>query len=106
MNRSGITHRRRFPKIPAVIKAYEAGLDCYQRRDWQGGLSRFSEALDLAPNDRPSRIFLNRCRYYQINRPDEAWDGVWIMQEKWARQIGSYEKSSPTRHLREMGSDF
>jgi hypothetical protein len=52
----GITHRRRFPKIPAVIKAYEAGLDCYQRRDWQGGLSRFSEALDLAPNDRPSCI--------------------------------------------------
>lgn len=71
-----------FPKISAVVKAYEAGLDCYQRRDWQGGLSRFSEALDLAPNDRPSRIFLDRCSYYQINPPDEAWDGVWVMQEK------------------------
>jgi len=71
-----------FPNIPSVVKAYEAGLDCYQRRDWQGGFSRFSEALDLAPNDRPSRIFLNRCSYYQISPPDEAWDGVWIMQEK------------------------
>ena len=71
-----------FPRISAVVKAYEAGLDCYQRRDWQGGLSRFGDALDLAPNDRPSRIFLDCCRYYQMNPPDDAWDGVWIMQEK------------------------
>ena len=71
-----------FPKLARVVKAYEAGLDRYRRRDWKGGLSRFGEALDLAPQDRPSRIFFDRCRYYQTNPPDEGWDGVWIMQEK------------------------
>jgi adenylate cyclase len=71
-----------FPKLASAIKAYEAGVDCYQRRDWQGGLGHFAEALDLAPRDRPSRIFYDRCRYYQTSAPDEAWDGVWIMQEK------------------------
>jgi adenylate cyclase len=71
-----------FPKLATLVKAYEAGVDCYQRRDWNGGLGHFAEALDLAPQDRPSRIFYDRCRYYQASAPDEAWDGVWIMQEK------------------------
>src|SRR6516162_387195 len=71
-----------FPELPSVIKAYEAGVDCYQRRDWTGGRGHFADALELAPQDRPSRIFLDRCRYYQSTPPDEAWDGVWIMQEK------------------------
>jgi adenylate cyclase len=71
-----------FPKLASAINAYEAGVDCYQRRDWQGGLSHFATALELAPRDRPSRIFFDRCRYYQTSAPDEAWDGVWIMEEK------------------------
>jgi len=74
--------RASFPKLTRVIKAYEAGVDCYQRRDWKGGLGHFGAALGLAPQDRPSRIFYDRCRYYQTSAPDEAWDGVWIMQEK------------------------
>jgi adenylate cyclase len=74
--------RTTFPKLAPVIKAYEAGVDCYQRRDWTGSLGHFAEALELAPQDRPSRIFFDRCRYYQTSPPDEAWDGVWIMQEK------------------------
>ena len=73
--------RASFPKLTRVIKAYEAGVDCYQRRDWQGGLGHFGAALELAPQDRPSRIFYDRCRYYQTSAPDETWDGVWIMQE-------------------------
>jgi adenylate cyclase len=74
--------RTTFPKLASVIKAYETGVDCYQRRDWNGGLGHFANALELAPQDRPSRIFYDRCRYYQASAPDEAWDGVWIMQEK------------------------
>jgi hypothetical protein len=50
--------------VQQVINAYEAGLDCYQHRDWKGGLGRFGEALERAPQDRPSRIFYDRCRYY------------------------------------------
>jgi adenylate cyclase len=71
-----------FPKLPPLISTYEAGLDCYQRGDWQGGLTRFGEALDLAPHDRPSRIFLDRCRYYCDHPPDDAWNGVWIIEHK------------------------
>jgi adenylate cyclase len=71
-----------FPKLAPVITAYEAGLDCYQRRDWSDGIRYFEEALDLAPRDRPSRIFLDRCRYYQANPPADGWNGVWVMEQK------------------------
>jgi len=71
-----------FPKLASVIKAYEAGIDCYQRRDWKDGLGHFATALELAPQDRPSQILFDRCRYYQTSPPDDGWDGVWIMQEK------------------------
>jgi len=41
-----------------------------------------SDALEAAPQDRPSRIFLDRCRYYQNNPPPDPWNGVWIMEQK------------------------
>jgi adenylate cyclase len=71
-----------FPKLAAVIGAYEAGFDAYQQRDWATALQRFGDALELAPSDRPSRIFIDRCRYYRENPPPEDWNGVWIMEEK------------------------
>ena len=71
-----------FPKLSAVVAAYEAGFDAYQQRDWTGALGRFGDALELAPNDRPSRIFIDRCRYYRENPPPQEWNGVWIMEEK------------------------
>jgi hypothetical protein len=41
--------RGTFHKLAAVIKAYEAGVDCYQRRDWTGSLGHFAAALEMAP---------------------------------------------------------
>jgi adenylate cyclase len=71
-----------FPNLVKVINEYEAGLDCYRRRDWQGGIAHFADVLELAPQDRPSQIFLDRCRYYQADPPADEWDGVWIMEQK------------------------
>ena len=72
----------RFPKLSGLIGAYEAGLDCYEGRDWAGAIGHFGDALEVAPSDQPSRIFLDRCRYYSDNPPPENWNGVWIMEDK------------------------
>jgi adenylate cyclase len=72
----------RVPNPAALINAYEAGLDCYGRRDWVDAIGHFGRALELAPSDRPSRIFIDRCRYYSENPPPEDWNGVWIMEDK------------------------
>jgi adenylate cyclase len=72
----------RFPRLAAMISAYEAGLACYQRRDWATAIGRFGDALEAVPSDRPSQIFIDRCRYYSENPPPENWNGIWIMEEK------------------------
>jgi adenylate cyclase len=74
--------RHTFPKLNTMITAYEAGLKHYERRDWQRALASFGRALELAPQDRPSRIFVDRCRYYRDSPPGEDWNGVWIMEQK------------------------
>lgn len=71
-----------FPRLPALIAAYEAGLDCYQRRDWRQASRHFADALEFAPQDRPSRIFADRCRYCRMHPPPENWNGVWVMEQK------------------------
>jgi adenylate cyclase len=70
------------PNPAALINAYETGLACYARRDWPDAIRHFADALELAPNDRPSRIFIDRCRYYSENPPPDNWNGVWIMEDK------------------------
>ena len=65
-----------------VIRLYETGFERYQRRDWVSAIANFTEALELAPKDKPSRVFLDRCRYYARHPPAADWSGVWIMEEK------------------------
>jgi adenylate cyclase len=72
----------RFPGLAALISAYEAGLECYQRRDWPAAIGHFGDALEALPGDQPSQIFIDRCRYYSDNPPPENWNGIWIMADK------------------------
>jgi adenylate cyclase len=72
----------RYPRLAALISAYEAGLNCYERRDWGQAIRHFANALEIVPADQPSKIFIDRCRYYTANPPPEDWSGVWIMEDK------------------------
>jgi adenylate cyclase len=72
----------KYPRLAALITAYEAGLECYQRRDWATAIRHFGDALEAAPSDQPSQIFVDRCRYYSENPPPDNWNGIWIMEEK------------------------
>ncbi len=71
-----------YPRLPALITAYEAGLGAYERRDWSLAIQHFGTALEVVPSDHPSQIFIDRCRYYSDNPPPDNWTGVWIMDDK------------------------
>jgi adenylate cyclase len=71
-----------FPQMARVVSLYEAGFDRYQARDWAAATGLFTEALELAPDDKPSRVFLDRCRFSARHPPPDDWNGVWIMEEK------------------------
>ncbi|MCP5367138.1 MAG: response regulator [Hyphomicrobiales bacterium] len=71
-----------FPNMDTVVAAYDAGLALYRRRDWRAAMDRFQAALDACPDDRPSRIHLDRCRLNMETPPPDDWDGVWRMTHK------------------------
>jgi adenylate cyclase len=71
-----------FPNLPAVLEKFAEGLGYYRRREWQRAQDCFAAALALAPQDGPSKVYRDRCRYYQEHEPSVSWDGVWVMHEK------------------------
>ena len=71
-----------FPHLRRVIENFSDGLRCYRRREWWNAEVCFTAALALAPQDGPSKVYLDRCRYYRSHEPSDAWDGVWVMHEK------------------------
>ncbi len=71
-----------FPGLEQVLELWQRGLDAYHDKDWQGALEAFLGALEVNPDDAPSRMYAERCRAFQDTPPPEDWDGVWVMKTK------------------------
>jgi len=65
-----------------VRGAYQKGIQLYRQRQWSEAPYYFEQVLARCPNDTPSQLYINRCRYYQDEPPDDDWDGVWILEKK------------------------
>jgi adenylate cyclase len=62
----------------SLAAAFEAALARYRARDWDGAEQAFNACLGLAPDDGPSRVFLERIRAFRADPPPGDWDGVWV----------------------------
>jgi adenylate cyclase len=62
-----------------VLQADAEGLRLYRQRDWVQAATCFHAASNANPGDKPSSLFLERCRQYIETPPPEGWDGVWAM---------------------------
>jgi len=62
-----------------VLAAYAEGLRLYRMRDWARAASCFRTASLANPDDRPSRVFWERCLQYVETPPSDSWDGVWTV---------------------------
>jgi adenylate cyclase len=65
-----------------LLKMFAEGLNAYRNQQWDQAIALFQEALQLPLDDRPSKMYIQRCQYYQQNPPPENWDGVWVMKTK------------------------
>jgi len=74
--------RRGDADAEALAVAFEAGLARYRMQDWDGAESAFNECLNLAPDDGPSQVFLERIRTFRETPPPGDWDGVWVASVK------------------------
>lgn len=65
-----------------LAKRFEAALALYRAREWVGAKSGFGEILAALPEDKPSKIYEERCEYFMHNPPAAEWEGVFNRVEK------------------------
>lgn len=64
-----------------LFACYEEGLHWYRAARWDQAAVAFNAALNIDPQDKPSRVMLERTTNAQAALPSD-WDGVWIMAAK------------------------
>jgi len=65
-----------------AIELYNEGMSCYLSQKWDEGINNFRKALEIDPDDGPSKVYLERCKRYKESPPPKNWDGVYIMTTK------------------------
>lgn len=66
----------------AFIPPFEQGLKAYRDRRFAQAEGLFEKTLALKPGDRPSLMYIERCRALLSVPPPNEWDGVWTMTSK------------------------
>jgi adenylate cyclase len=64
------------PEQGEALALYAEALREYRRRAWGEALALFERALELRPDDGPSRVMAERCRAYRRTPPADGWDGA------------------------------
>lgn len=59
-----------------LARDYEAAMEKYRARNWEGAVAGFAAILDMLPNDGPSRTLLERCREFLATPPGQDWQGA------------------------------
>ncbi len=64
------------------LNFYFEGLELYRARKFEKSLASFEKSLMVNPSDTPSKVYIERIKYFIANMPDENWDGVFEMKTK------------------------
>lgn len=65
-----------------LLEQYNKALNLYKQREWEKALNEFKKALEIVPDDGPSKLYIERCLEYMKNPPPSDWDGVFVMKTK------------------------
>ena len=66
----------------ATAGRFEIALTLYRARNWEKARAAFISVLEAAAEDKPSKIYVERCEYFLLNPPSQDWDGVFNRAEK------------------------
>jgi adenylate cyclase len=70
------------PDRAAMMEAFEVALRAYRAQQWEDAIQAFQQVLTAVPGDRPSQLYIERCKTFVAALPPSDWDGVYIMQTK------------------------
>ena len=62
--------------------AFEAALVAYRKQAWDEAETGFKNCLALAPEDKPSEVFLTRIKHFREHPPANDWNGAWALASK------------------------
>jgi tetratricopeptide (TPR) repeat protein len=65
-----------------MVAYYRKGLALYKKMQFKEAIPYFQKALELEPQDGPSRLYIARCTELSKNPPPGDWDGVYTMTTK------------------------
>ena len=71
-----------FPNIIEALPRFHNGVTLYRRKHWNDAIREFEEVLASHPADKPSKLYIERCRHFIETPPPEDWNGVWVMESK------------------------
>ncbi len=69
-------------KTTKVLDLFSRGRKLYKLMQFEDAKACFDQALELEPDDGPSRVYQQRCAHYIDTPPPEDWDGVFVMTTK------------------------
>ena len=70
------------PEMKTVLDLFQDGRKHYNLKEFVKAKEFFQKALEIKPDDGPSKEFLKRCDVYIENPPPDDWDGVFVMKTK------------------------
>ncbi|HUN66079.1 MAG TPA: adenylate/guanylate cyclase domain-containing protein [Bacteroidota bacterium] len=65
-----------------LLESYSQGLQAYRAREFARAAEIFTHAVAIAPDDRPSRIYLERSNAFVKTPPPPDWNGVFVLTSK------------------------
>ncbi|MCL2481629.1 MAG: tetratricopeptide repeat protein [Spirochaetaceae bacterium] len=65
-----------------AVEFFTEGRKLYKMMDFRKAADCFKKALEVCPDDGPSKVYFERCIYYIDNPPPPDWDGVYVMKTK------------------------
>lgn len=66
----------------ASLPFYEKGLECYFEKKWEDAIVFFEKSLAVFPEDKVTKMYLERCGQFKSNEPPEDWQGEYIYEVK------------------------
>ena len=70
------------PEMQTVLNFYNEGLVLYKQRKWSEAMAKFKKAVEVKPDDGPSKLYIQRCEHFIDVPPAADWDGVFTMTTK------------------------
>lgn len=65
-----------------MLKFYNAGLEFYRKREWDEAIAEFKKALEITPDDGPSKLYVERCQHAKEDPSLVSEDGVFEWKTK------------------------